>query len=86
MPVEYARPRPVIEFTMWGEIKIEPKRSRELAAFLRKLDTVVKVENKGDGIVHFQTSDPSISLIVSTKFKKNFIHFRTLEMKTAENY
>jgi len=86
MPVEYARPRPVIEFTMWGEIKIEPKRSRELAAFLRKLDTVVKVENKGDGIVHFQTSDPSVSLIVSRKFRKSFIHFKTLEMKTAENY
>ncbi len=84
--MEYARPRPTIEFMMWGEIKVEPRRSREVVAFLRKLDSVMKAENKGEGIVHFQTTDPALSLVVAQKFKRSFIHFKTLEMKTAENY
>jgi hypothetical protein len=86
MSAEYSRPRPVIEFMLHGELKVRAKKSREVVQFLRKIDSVVKVDDRGGGVIHFYSKDPSLSLLVSRKFKRDFIQYRTLQMKTSENY
>lgn len=51
MVTEYARPRPAIEFIVRGEIRVHLSRTREVAKFMKRLDSLIRVESKGDGVI-----------------------------------